>query len=66
MSECAPSEENSDEPKDSFYEELEQVFDHLSRYHMKTLLEVSIRRYKLIRIQCLPSKLSTICGVAIK
>jgi len=35
----APSEEKSDESKDSFYEELEQVFDHFLRYHMKMLLE---------------------------
>jgi len=34
----APSEEKSDESKDSFYEELEQVFDHLPKYHMKILL----------------------------
>jgi hypothetical protein len=34
----APSEEKSDELKDSFYEELEQVFDHFPKYHMKILL----------------------------
>jgi hypothetical protein len=34
----APSEEKSDEAKDSFYEELEQVFDHFLKYHMKVLL----------------------------
>jgi len=34
----APSEENSDESKDSFYEELEKVFDHFPKYHMKMLL----------------------------
>jgi len=34
----APSEERSDESKDSFYEELEQVFDHFPKYHMKILL----------------------------
>ena len=34
----APSEEKSDEAKDSFYEELEQVFDHFPKYHMKMLL----------------------------
>jgi len=28
----------SDDSKDSFYEELEQVFDHFPRYHMKILL----------------------------
>jgi len=33
-----PSEEKSDESKDSFYEELEQVFDHFLKYHMKILL----------------------------
>ena len=26
------------ESKDSFYEELEQVFDHFPKYHMKILL----------------------------
>ena len=30
----APSEES----KDSFYEELEQVYDHFPKYHMKILL----------------------------
>jgi exonuclease III len=30
----APSEEKSDESKDSFYEELEQVFDHFPKYHI--------------------------------
>src|SRR5215469_2201127 len=34
----AASEEKSDESKDSFYEELEQVFDHFPKYHMKILL----------------------------
>jgi len=33
----APSEEKSDDPIDSFYEELEQVFDHFHKYHMKIL-----------------------------
>jgi len=33
----APSEEKSDESKDSFCEELEQVFDHFPKYHMKML-----------------------------
>ena len=28
----APSEEESDSSKDSFYEELEQVFDHFPKY----------------------------------
>ena len=34
----APSEEKSGESKDSFCEELEQVFDHFPKYHMKILL----------------------------
>ena len=34
----APSEEKSDDSKDSFYEELEQVFDHFPKYHMKIVL----------------------------
>ena len=34
----APSEEESDDSKDSFYEELEQVLDHFSKKHLKILL----------------------------
>ena len=34
----APSEEKSDESKDRYYEELEQVFDHFPKYHMQILL----------------------------
>jgi len=34
----APSEEKSDEAKDSFYDELEQVFDYFPKYHMNMLL----------------------------
>ena len=34
----APSEEKGDSSKDSFYEELEQVFDHFPKYDMKILL----------------------------
>ena len=34
----APSEEKSDDSKDSFYEELEQVFVHFPRYRMKIQL----------------------------
>ena len=33
-----PSEEKGDDTKDSFYEELEQVFDHFPKYHVKLLL----------------------------
>ena len=35
----APSEEKRDDSKDSFYEELEQVFEHFHMYHMKILFE---------------------------
>jgi hypothetical protein len=34
----APSKEKSDGSKESFYEELEQDFDHFPGYHMKILL----------------------------
>ena len=34
----APREEESDDSKDSFYEELEQVFYHFPKYRMKILL----------------------------
>jgi hypothetical protein len=39
----APREENSDDLKDRFYEELEQLFDHFPKYHMKN----TIRRFLL-------------------
>jgi len=35
----APIEEKSDDSKDSFCEELEQVFDHFCKYHTKVLLQ---------------------------
>ena len=31
----APSEDKSEDSKYSFYEELEQVFDHFPRYHIR-------------------------------
>jgi len=34
----APSEEKSDDSKDSFYVELEQVFDNFPKYHMNIIL----------------------------
>ena len=34
----APSEEKSDDSKDSFYGELEQVFDRFPKYHTKIIL----------------------------
>jgi hypothetical protein len=35
LSAPSPSEETSDDSKDSFYEELEQVFDHFPQYNVK-------------------------------
>ena len=34
----APNEEKSDDSKDIFYEELEKVFEHFRKYHMKIVL----------------------------
>jgi exonuclease III len=34
----APAEDKRDDTKDSFYEELERVFNQFSKYHMKILL----------------------------
>ena len=34
----APSEEKSEESRDSFYEELDRVFGHFPKYHTKILL----------------------------
>ena len=34
----APSEEKSEDLNNIFYEELEEVFDHFPKYHMKLLL----------------------------
>ena len=37
--ECAaPTQDKSDDSKDSFCEELEQGFDHVLKYHMKIIL----------------------------
>jgi len=34
----APSEDKSEDSKYSFYEELERVFNHFPKYHMKMIL----------------------------
>jgi hypothetical protein len=34
----APTEEKGDVSKNSFYEELEEVFDHFPKYYVKILL----------------------------
>ena len=33
----APSEKKNNDSKDSFYEELEQAFDHFPKYHTKII-----------------------------
>jgi hypothetical protein len=35
---CAPSEDKSDDSKESFNEELKQVFNHFSEYNIKIIL----------------------------
>jgi hypothetical protein len=48
----APSEDKSDDLKDSFHEELEQVFDHFLRYYMKILLgdiNTKVRRENIFK-----------------
>jgi hypothetical protein len=39
----APTEDKDDVIKDSFYKELEQVFDQFPRYHMKILLDFNVK-----------------------
>ena len=48
----APREEKSDHSKDSFYVELEQVFDNFPKYHMKILLgdfNAKVEREKIFK-----------------
>jgi len=48
----SPSEDKSDDSKHSFYEEMEQVFDHFPRYHMKNLLgdfKAKVRRENILK-----------------
>jgi len=47
-----PSEEKCDKSKDKFYEELEHVFDHLPKHHMKILLgdfNAKVRRENIFK-----------------
>jgi hypothetical protein len=39
-----PSEEKSDDSKDSFYEELERVFERYPKYHTKILGEILLQK----------------------
>jgi hypothetical protein len=46
----APSEEKSDDSKDSFYEVLEQVYNHFPAYHMKILsFNAKLRRQDIFK-----------------
>jgi len=48
----APSEEKCGESKDSYNEELQQMFDHFSKYHMKMLLgdlNAKVRRENIFK-----------------
>jgi hypothetical protein len=49
----APSQEKNEESKDSFYEELEQVFDNFPTYHIKILLrdvKVKVGRENIFKL----------------
>jgi hypothetical protein len=39
----APTEDKTDDVKDSFYEELERVFDKFPKYHIKILLDFNAK-----------------------
>ena len=41
-----PSKKKSDDSKDDFYEELEEVFDHFPMYHMKILLGDFMQKWR--------------------
>jgi exonuclease III len=66
-----PNEGKVDVMKDSFYEELEQVFDQFPRYHMKILLgdfNAKVEREDIFKLMSLKiiikTKLSEICREA--
>jgi hypothetical protein len=39
----APTEDKTDDVKDSFYEELERVFNRFPKYHMKILIDFNAK-----------------------
>jgi hypothetical protein len=39
----APTEDKTDDVKDSFYKELERVFDKFPKYHMKIMLDFNAK-----------------------
>jgi hypothetical protein len=39
----APTEDKTDDVKDSFYEEVDRVFDKFPKYHMKILLDFNAK-----------------------
>jgi hypothetical protein len=42
----APTEDKIDDVKDSFYEELERIFDKFPKYHMKILLDFNAKVHR--------------------
>jgi hypothetical protein len=42
----APSEDKSDNSKDSFYDELEQVFDYIPKYCMQICYEILVKLWR--------------------
>ena len=42
----APSEEKSDDLKGGFYEALEEVFDHFTKYDLKILLAILMQNWR--------------------
>jgi hypothetical protein len=58
----APSEEKSDDSKDSFYE---QVFDHFPKCHMKILLgdfNAKVRRERTVKLTIGNESLHQVCN----
>jgi hypothetical protein len=45
----APTEDKTDDVKDSFYKELERVFDKLPKYHMKMCKCVKVVREAIFK-----------------
>jgi hypothetical protein len=56
--------EDKDDIKDSFYEELEQVFDQFPRYHMKISLDfnLNIGRDEIFKLVISNKSLHEVCN----
>jgi hypothetical protein len=46
----APTEDKTDDVEDSFYKELEHVFNKFPKYHMKILLDFNAKVGRVIRM----------------